>query len=243
MNSIVNRDELRRLEKAARDKNKTKLADWIKRFEDYMTSMLKRDFVEACQEEVVKNFDTIIMAVAYTVYFSEETYIDKTNMNEFMNDLYVTIDLFRTGEYKPIDYEKTLNTEGVYIEHYDSDLIYKKYLDILDTDLVRFLKSKPSKIVTVCGSIKYKEEILKINTELSLQNYIVFLDSVLTEELNNTIHSEERPLLLELMKDKIKMSDTIYVVNKDGYIDDKTKAEIEYAKEHNKEIIYMEEMI
>ena len=37
-----------------------------------------------------------------------------------------------------------------------------------------------------------------------------------------------------------KYSDAIYVVNKDGYIGESTKSEIEFAKEHNKEIMYLE---
>ena len=36
MSNLVNRNELRRLEKAAREKDKTKLAEWIKNFENYL---------------------------------------------------------------------------------------------------------------------------------------------------------------------------------------------------------------
>lgn len=38
---------------------------------------------------------------------------------------------------------------------------------------------------------------------------------------------------------RIDLSDTIYVVNKDKYIGNSTKKEIEYAKSLNKKIIYM----
>ena len=37
---------------------------------------------------------------------------------------------------------------------------------------------------------------------------------------------------------KIDLSDGIYVVNIDGYIGQSVKKEIEYAKKHNKEIIF-----
>jgi predicted house-cleaning noncanonical NTP pyrophosphatase (MazG superfamily) len=39
---------------------------------------------------------------------------------------------------------------------------------------------------------------------------------------------------------RIDISDSIFVVNKDGYIDEAVKKEIDYAKRHNKEIIYLE---
>ena len=38
---------------------------------------------------------------------------------------------------------------------------------------------------------------------------------------------------------RIELSDAIYVVNKDQYIGNSTKKEIEYAKSLNKKIIYM----
>ncbi len=41
-------------------------------------------------------------------------------------------------------------------------------------------------------------------------------------------------------KRKIDMADSIYVVNVGGYIGESTKSEIEYAREHNKKIMYLE---
>ena len=190
MSGIINRDELRRLEKAARDKNKAKLADWIKQFEYYIESMLKRDYAN------------VINA----------------------------------------DYNQ-LKAEGVTLDTYDSDLIYKKYLNIFDTDLVKFLKNKHTKIITICGSSKFKEEILKVNEDLTMQNYIVFIDGVFEHTDNIIISPEEKQQLDALHKEKILISDAIYVVNKDGYIGESTKSEIEFAKDHNKEIMYMEEIV
>ena len=43
-----------------------------------------------------------------------------------------------------------------------------------------------------------------------------------------------------LILKKIDLSDAIYVINAGGYIGSSTKLEIEYAKSHNKEIIYLE---
>jgi hypothetical protein len=40
--------------------------------------------------------------------------------------------------------------------------------------------------------------------------------------------------------DKIKLADVVYVINEDGYIGESTQNEIEYAKELDKRIIYME---
>lgn len=239
MNSIVNRDELRRLEKAARDKNKAKLVDWIKHFEQYLESMIRQDYVKVMNDEVMNQYNNILTAVAYTAYFSEESYVDKKNLPDFMADLFVTIDMFRTGEYTPQEYFNQLKEEGITLDDYDSDLIYKKYLNIFDTDLVKFLKDRPIKLITICGSSKYKDEILKANEILTMQNYIVFMQGVFIDGTTDLMEEELKQLDI-IHKDKILMSDAIYVINKDNYIDDITKSYIEFAKEHNKEILYSE---
>ena len=40
--------------------------------------------------------------------------------------------------------------------------------------------------------------------------------------------------------EKIKLSDSIFVVNVDNYIGESTKKEIEYAKELGKDIFYLQ---
>ena len=47
-------------------------------------------------------------------------------------------------------------------------------------------------------------------------------------------------MLDEMHKQKIDMSDEIYVINVGGYIGESTKNEIEYAKEKEKKISYLE---
>lgn len=41
-----------------------------------------------------------------------------------------------------------------------------------------------------------------------------------------------------LITKKIDLSDGIYVINIDGYIGESVKKEIEYAKMHEKEVLY-----
>ena len=50
---------------------------------------------------------------------------------------------------------------------------------------------------------------------------------------------ETKAMLDDIHKRKIDMSDAIYVINRDGYIGDSTRSEINYAKDHNKRIYYM----
>ena len=48
-----------------------------------------------------------------------------------------------------------------------------------------------------------------------------------------------KEMLDDMHKRKIDMADAIFVVNVDGYIGESTKSEIEYAKEHGKEVFYL----
>ena len=96
------------------------------------------------------------------------------------------------------------------------------------------------KIITLCGSIKFKDEFMKLQEKLTLDGNIV-----LTPNFFNNIKKEEidlatKKMLDEMHKQKIDMSDEIYVVNFGGYIGESTKNEIEYAKTKGKKVSYLE---
>lgn len=238
--SLIDRASLRRLEKAAREKDKRKLAEWMEQFEYQMENIFSREYEDAYHKRVQDAVDNIMIAVAYTLHFSEETKFGPKKLPSFIEDLLVTIDLFRTGEYKPSEYSDELAKAGIILDVVDYDKVYKNALKIYDTDLVRYLGGKRRKIVTICGSSKFKNEILEAYKELELGGYIVFMDGVFVHSDNLQILADEKRRLDEMHLEKILMSDAIYVINKGGYIGESTKQEIEYAKAHNKEVKYLE---
>ncbi len=94
------------------------------------------------------------------------------------------------------------------------------------------------KVITVCGSMKFKKEMMEISFDLERKGNcilsVVFSnkDFALTEEeLNNLALGHFR---------KIELSDAIYVVNINGYVGASVNKEITYAKSLNKEIIFHE---
>ena len=94
------------------------------------------------------------------------------------------------------------------------------------------------KVITVCGSYKFKKEMVDIAEKLTLAGNCVLMPNELSRS-NKDDYSQEEALMIDKMhKEKIKLSDAILVVNVDGYIGSSTKSEIEYAKSLNKEIIY-----
>jgi hypothetical protein len=59
-------------------------------------------------------------------------------------------------------------------------------------------------------------------------------------EVENVITPKIKVMLDDMHKRKIDMSDEIYVINKNGYIGESTKGEIEYALRIGKRVAYLE---
>ena len=95
------------------------------------------------------------------------------------------------------------------------------------------------KIITICGSLKFTEEIKYYTEKLALEGNCVL--GIIYPTEGRRYHTPEEIQFLEKghLK-KIDLSDAIYVINKNGYIGDAVKREIEYAKNANKEILYLE---
>lgn len=96
------------------------------------------------------------------------------------------------------------------------------------------------KIITLCGSTKFKDDFLRVQQELTLEGNIVISVGVFGHADNIPLDDDVKGMLDVMHKEKIRMADAIYVINKDGYIGKSTQSEIDFAKQLNKEIIYME---
>ncbi|MEW8993700.1 hypothetical protein [Clostridium sp.] len=99
------------------------------------------------------------------------------------------------------------------------------------------------KVVTLCGSTKFKNDFIKAQKELTLQGKIVISVGLFGHadgEFGTIITEEVKIMLDDIHKRKIDMADGIFVINKNGYIGSSTRNEIEYAKQHGKEIVYLE---
>ena len=93
------------------------------------------------------------------------------------------------------------------------------------------------KTYTICGSIKFAEDMKKIAYDLEISKGYNILQCVYCED--NIVPTEDELSKLEdAHYRKIDLSDGIYVVNMDGYIGTSVKKEIEYAERHGKEVLY-----
>lgn len=102
------------------------------------------------------------------------------------------------------------------------------------------------KVITLCGSTRFKNEFFAAQKALTLGGNIVISvgvfghDPDLTKEEQQYIENNKQ-MLDDMHKRKIDMADAIMIISPNGYVGKSTKSEIEYAKAHNKEVLYWEQ--
>ena len=93
-----------------------------------------------------------------------------------------------------------------------------------------------AKIITICGSLKFMAEVQTIAERLELEGNCVLSITYPTKDKEDYTE-EELEILGKLHKQKIAMSDAIYMVNINGYLGESTKSEISYARSIGKEVL------
>ena len=97
------------------------------------------------------------------------------------------------------------------------------------------------KIVTLCGSTRFKEQFMEVQKRLTLEGSIVISVGLFGHSGDGDVW---KPGVKEMLDDmhlrKIDMADEIFVINVGGYIGDSTRREIAYAERTGKTIKYLE---
>lgn len=100
------------------------------------------------------------------------------------------------------------------------------------------MEIKNNEIITICGSMKFEEKMKELALEFTLSGKIVFTPAFKSEK-KTCFTDKEKQILDQAHKNKIKLSDSIFVVNIDNYIGESTKKEIEFAKKNNVVVEYL----
>ena len=95
-------------------------------------------------------------------------------------------------------------------------------------------KQKKFKVITLCGSTRFKDEFIQAQKELTLKGNIVISvglfghsgDNEVWESMDEGTLTKTKEMLDDMHKRKIDMSDEIFVINVGGYIGSSTKSEI-----------------
>ena len=105
------------------------------------------------------------------------------------------------------------------------------------------------KVITLCGSTRFKDEFMEAQKRLTLEGNIVISvglfghagDTEVWENMDEGTLTKTKEMLDDMHKRKIDMADEIFVINVGGYIGSSTRSEIEYAKATRKTVRYLED--
>lgn len=99
------------------------------------------------------------------------------------------------------------------------------------------------RIITLCGSTRFKEQFMEVQKQLTLEGCIVISVGMFGHSGDNEVW---KPGVKEMLDDmhlrKIDLADEILVINVGGYIGESTRREIDYATKTGKKINYLEEI-
>ncbi len=96
------------------------------------------------------------------------------------------------------------------------------------------------KIITLCGSTRFKDEFLAEQKRLTLEGNIVLSVGLFGHSGDEEVWSESTKEMLDDMHlRKIDLADEIFVINPGGYIGESTMREIEYAQESGMTVKYL----
>ena len=157
----LSRDEFRHLKSFSKEQ----MEKWLQGYYNITYNSLRKEFEEAYKDELDSSIQNFITAIAYTLHYNEEAHLQRDELASFMDDLFVSVDMFRKGEYKPEEYEEQLKEDGIEIAKYDYDRLYREkdapYKDKYEK-LVKFLEETKSK-AKVIDEIK---ELLNLDMEV-----------------------------------------------------------------------------
>lgn len=140
----LNRDEYRTI----KSMSKEQMEKWLYNRNITMYNALRKEFNDAYKDELDSSVQNFITAIAYTLHFNDDVHLQNDELASFMDDLFVSVDMFRKGEYRPEEYRDQLREDGIEIAEYDYDRLYREkdapYKEKYE-ELVKFIKETKSK--------------------------------------------------------------------------------------------------
>ena len=98
------------------------------------------------------------------------------------------------------------------------------------------------KVITLCGSTRFRDAFLEAQKRLTLEGNIVISVGLFGHAGDEEVWTPgTKEMLDDMHKRKIDMADEIYVINVGGYIGESTRSEIDYARATGKTVRYLEQ--
>lgn len=174
----MNREDYRRI----KNFSKQEMERWLYIEQNTMYNKLNNKFNEKYKMDLNNSIQNFIVAIGYTLHFNEDVNLNPDELSSFMNDLFITVDMFKTGEYKPDDYTEQLKEDGIIIEKYDNDRVYREYKNKINDNVKQLHQSYINKLSNILEQVKsFQNGNINQETKNELSNLETFIEKELSE--------------------------------------------------------------
>lgn len=118
----MNKDEFNRLErakkKADKKNNQEPLREWAIQLEQQLSDKTKKFYEERYEEHMKLSIEWYLIAMMYVLHFNEKTRFGAKRLQDVMNDIQATTELFGAREYSADDYIQQLKDDGIELSEF-----------------------------------------------------------------------------------------------------------------------------
>lgn len=108
-------NELNRLHRCAKNKDKKEIIKWGQEFEDRLNKKYYEIYKKQYMIWLEETFKDLDVALMYTLHFNESTKFGNKRLKSVMDDLAVTMRGFYRKEFNRKEYNKMLKDDGINI--------------------------------------------------------------------------------------------------------------------------------
>ncbi len=113
ISSLLDTNEINRVHRAAKNKDKNEIKKWAKQFEESVNEKYYEIYKKQYMEWIYETFKDIDIAICYTLHFNEATKFGNKRLKSFMDDINVVFKGFYKEEFSREEYKKHLTDDGI----------------------------------------------------------------------------------------------------------------------------------
>lgn len=112
-------NEINRLHRAAKNKDKKEIIKWGQSFEYVVTNYYNDYYREKYLSQYMEKLKDIDTALLYVLHFGEATSFGNKRLKSTMDDLSATVKGFYSGEFNRDEYRQMLKDDGIKLEDFN----------------------------------------------------------------------------------------------------------------------------
>lgn len=165
---MLTRDEYRTIKNMSREE----MSKWIRYHNSMMSTKIQSDYQQIYDRELSNAIQNFIIAIVYTLHYNEDLHLQHDELDSFMDDLFYSVDYFRTGEYKPGDYVEQLKGDGIFIPNYDYQKLYTEYGEFIEKQYIPYVNRNNKAIEWINNKISTGNTDINLSDLQELQNIL-----------------------------------------------------------------------